>query len=175
MNPPMKWACLALAAWVAACSPADKDAAANAADQNTASAQAEATIPLVITADGKPHRFDMEVARTPQEQEKGLMFRKDIPLNGGMVFPMDPPRTASFWMKDTWIPLDMLFVRTDGTIAFIAADRQPYHREPASAGVPVAGVVELRGGRAKELGIAEGDTVQWGDCRKRTALSFCPA
>ncbi|WP_223262853.1 DUF192 domain-containing protein [Sphingobium sp. SCG-1] len=141
-----------------------------------------ATIPLVISSKGKLHRFDVETAVTPEEQEQGLMFRTDLPNDGGMVFPMKPPRTASFWMKNTVIPLDMLFVAPDGTIAFIGANRKPYSREPASAGVPVAGVVELRGGRAAELGLAEGDKVQWGYCavpgaattQPSAAPSFCP-
>jgi uncharacterized membrane protein (UPF0127 family) len=160
-------------ALLAGCAAKDKDDRADAVAAN-ASTSASSTIPLVILADGKEHRFVMEVAVTPQEQAKGLMFRKEVPADGGMVFPMRPPRTASFWMENTWIPLDMLFVRTDGTIAFIAADRQPYRREPVSAGIPVAGVVELRGGRAKELGIEEGDKVRWGDCGRQTATSFCP-
>lgn len=160
-------------ALLAGCSAKQSGEAANATAANVSSESA-GTIPLIISADGKSHRFVMEVAATPEEQAKGLMFRKEIPADGGMVFPMSPPRTASFWMENTWIPLDMLFVQTDGTIAFIAADRQPYRREPVSAGIPVAGVIELRGGRTKELGIEEGDKVQWGDCVKRTATSFCP-
>jgi len=167
----MKFLSVALGAMLlSACSIKDEGNATAAAP----AAAAPAMIPLVITANGKQHRFAMEVAVTQEEQAKGLMFRKDIPADGGMVFPMSPPRTASFWMKDTWVPLDMLFVRTDGTIVFLAANRQPYVREPVSAGVPVAGVVELRGGRAAELGIAEGDTVQWGDCAKPGPATFCP-
>jgi uncharacterized membrane protein (UPF0127 family) len=107
------------------------------------------------------------------------MFRKSIAADGGMLFPMNPPRTASFWMKNTLIPLDMLFIRTDGSIAFIAANTQPYSREPVSAGVPVTAVLELRGGRAAELGIAEGGRVSWGKCadpagKSRPGLDFCP-
>ena len=91
------------------------------------------------------------------------MFRKSIPDNGGMLFPFDPPRTASFWMANTPASLDMLFVQTDGTIVFIAPDRAPNSREPISAGIPVSAVVELRGGRTAELGIQEGDKVSWKD------------
>ena len=143
--------------------------------------EAAGTIPAVIrTAKGATHRFAIEVARTRQEQEKGLMFRKELKPDGGMLFPMDPPRTASFWMKDTLIPLDMLFIHTDGTIAFIQAQAQPYSRIPVSAGIPVAAVLELRGGRAAELGIGEGDRLSWGGCavpgdKIVTDLNFCPA
>ncbi|MDX3908618.1 MAG: DUF192 domain-containing protein [Sphingobium sp.] len=147
-----------------------------------ADASAAATIPLTITGKGGTHRFDVEVAATPEQQAQGLMFRTELAPDGGMVFPMQPPRIASFWMKNTVIPLDMLFVRSDGTIASIAASRKPYSREPSSAGIPVAGVLELRGGRAAELGIAEGDKVQWGACAAPAAkpapslanVRFCP-
>lgn len=151
----------------------------SAAD-NSAQAQAtNALLPVLIRSAKGTHRFDVEVAVTPQEQEKGLMFRKELGPDNGMLFPMDPPRTASFWMKDTLIPLDMLFIHTDGTIAFLKSDAQPYSRIPVSAGVPVAAVLELRGGRAAELGIAEGDRVQWGGCavpgeKRTTELNFCP-
>ena len=146
--------------------------------ENATSAPVAPHSTLVPLAIGR-HRFNVEVARTPQEQEKGLMFRKSLDPDGGMLFPMSPPRTASFWMKNTLIPLDMLFIRTDGTIAFIAANTTPYSREPVSAGMPVAAVLELRGGRAAELGIEEGDRVAWGQCVAPTEkvpadLDFCP-
>jgi uncharacterized membrane protein (UPF0127 family) len=153
--------------------------AASTANDSAASATAPATLPVVIRTGAGTHRFDVEVARTRQEQDRGLMFRRTLEADGGMLFPMDPPRTASFWMKDTLIPLDMLFVHTDGSIAFIKAQAQRYSREPVSAGVPVAAVLELRGGRAAELGIAEGDAVSWGGCavpadKRSTDLNFCP-
>lgn len=146
---------------VSACS---NESPANEAAPATPDAAKSATVPLVVTSDGKTHRFDVEVAATPKEQEQGLMFRKELPADGGMIFPMTPARTASFWMKNTVIPLDILFVRSDGTIAFVAPNTKPYSREPVSAGVPVAGVLELRGGRAAELGIEAEDKVAWGAC-----------
>ncbi|MFD1106638.1 DUF192 domain-containing protein [Sphingobium olei] len=150
------------------------------ADDAAAARAAPALLPVLIRGAKGVHRFDVEVARTPQEQQTGLMFRKELAADGGMLFPMEPPRTASFWMKDTLIPLDLLFVHTDGTIAFIKAQAQPYDRTPVSAGVPVAAVLELRGGRAAELGIAEGDRVAWGGCavpqdKRATDLNFCPS
>jgi len=153
--------------------------------ENTAGPSARQTslLPLVIRSAKGEHRFDVEVALNPEDQERGLMFRKSLAADSGMLFPMEPPRTASFWMKDTLIPLDMLFIHTDGTIAFIKAMTQPYSREPVSAGVPVAAVLELAGGRAAELGVREGDRVRWGNCavpgtRPDEAwdrLDFCPA
>lgn len=158
-----------------ACTPAAR-APAEARNEQSAPTPA-ATIPLVARTAKGEHRFDVEVAATPQEQEKGLMFRKDLAANHGMVFPMAPPRTASFWMKDTLIPLDMLFVRTDGSIALIATAR-PYDLTPVSAGIPVAAVVEIAGGRAAELGIREGDMLRWGGCAApgspQTTINFCP-
>ena len=167
---------LILVALLAACSPT-----APKAEKATALAtQQEALLPLVITTAKGTHRFAVEAALTPQQQEQGLMFRKALADDGGMLFPMNPPRTASFWMKNTLIPLDMLFIRTDGTIAFIAASTTPYSRDPVSAGVPVAAVLELRGGRATELGIAPGDRVAWGRCidpagKGPEGLDFCPS
>lgn len=167
--------CLAplLVLLITACSGPSQPPADNAA-------ATPATLPLVIRTAKGVQRFDVEVARTPQEQEKGLMFRKELPENSGMLFPMNPPRTASFWMKDTLIPLDVIFIRTDGTIAFIGAKTIPYSRDPVSAGIPVAAVLELAGGRAAELGITQDARVQWGGCavpeqKITTDLNFCPA
>ncbi len=120
-----------------------------------------ATIPLTIRSQATSHKFDVEVARTEAEQERGLMFRKSLPKNGGMIFPMEPPRSASFWMKNTVIPLDMIFIRPDGSIARIAADTVPYALDPVDSGEPVGAVLEIAGGRAAALGIAEDDVVTW--------------
>ena len=145
----------------------------------TASNAAALRLPLQIRTAKGWHRFTVEVARTPAEQERGLMFRKALNPDSGMLFPMNPPRTASFWMKDTLIPLDMLFIRTDGSIALIAHNTVPYSREPVSAGVPVAAVLELAGGRAAAIGASEGDRVEWGRCaggdeKLPDGLEFCP-
>lgn len=167
-------------ALLAACTPA-KTSEGDRAAATQAQAQT-ALLPLVIRTATTSHRFDVEVAANPAQQERGLMFRKSLDPDKGMLFPMDPPRIASFWMKNTLIPLDMLFVRTDGTIAFIGADAEPYSKVPVSAGIPVAAVLELAGGRAASLGISEGDRVSWGPCaapgvRPNPALArlnFCP-
>jgi uncharacterized protein len=120
-----------------------------------------ATIPLTIQSHAVAHKFDVEVAQTEAEQERGLMFRKSLPKNGGMIFPMEPPRSASFWMKNTVIPLDMIFIRPDGSIARIAAETIPYALDPVDSGEPVGAVLEIAGGRAAALGIAEDDVVTW--------------
>lgn len=120
-----------------------------------------AVVPLAIRTATGEHSFQVEVAATEEQQAIGLMFRKQIGPNQGMIFPFPSPRPASFWMKNTLIPLDMLFVRADGTIAFIAPRTKPLSLEPVGVGEPVAAVLELAGGRAAELGIREGDRVSW--------------
>lgn len=78
-----------------------------------------------------------------------------------MVFPLNPPRAASFWMKDTLIPLDIIFVRSDGRIANIEANTVPLSLEPVTSAGEVMAVLEIAGGRAAELGISAGDKVEW--------------
>lgn len=134
-----------------------------AANGSTEAAQASVTI---ATAGGARHVFKVEVARTVEAQRRGLMFRTDIPADGGMLFAPYPPegggpRAASFWMKDTPSPLDILFIRADGTIATIAENTTPFSQDPIPSGEPVAAVLEINGGRAAELGIAPGDMVRW--------------
>lgn len=118
-------------------------------------------VPLTITSGKQVHRFTVEVARTPQEQAYGLMNRSELAPDRGMIFPMDPPRDAAFWMKNTLIPLDMIFVRPDGSIANIAANTVPLSLEPVPSDGPVKAVLEIAGGRAAELGIEPGDKVAW--------------
>lgn len=89
------------------------------------------------------------------------MFRTELADNAGMIFPFPDLRIASFWMKNTVIPLDIIFVRADGTIESIADNTAPYSMTPVVSGEPVAAVLELRGGLAAELGIVSGDKVQW--------------
>lgn len=133
---------------------------------DNATATRASIVPVTIVSGDKRHMFAVEVARTGEEQARGLMFRTDIADDGGMLFapyPPEggPPREASFWMKDTPTALDIIFIRQDGTIARIAADTTPYSELPVSSGEPVAAVLEVRAGRAAALGIAEGDRVSW--------------
>jgi uncharacterized membrane protein (UPF0127 family) len=117
-------------------------------------------VPLTIRSANGVHRFAVEVARTAQQQERGLMFRSALAPDRGMIFPYDPPQDVSFWMKNTLIPLDMVFIRADGTIARIA-HAAPMDLTPVPAGEPVVAVLEIAGGRAAELGVREGDRVEW--------------
>jgi uncharacterized membrane protein (UPF0127 family) len=120
-------------------------------------------VPLEIVAASGRHHFTVEAARTSDQQGQGLMFRTALAADEGMIFPFPQPRMASFWMRNTLIPLDMIFVRADGTIARIAANTVPHSEESVSSGEPVAAVLEIKGGRAAELGIVEGDRVSWGE------------
>jgi hypothetical protein len=118
-------------------------------------------IPLRIRSGQQTHNFTVEVARTVEEQARGLMFRQSLAPTMGMLFPKSPPGPAHFWMKNTLIPLDMIFVRPDGSIARIAVNTIPHSEEPVGVEEPVAAVLELAGGRTVELGINEGDRVSW--------------
>jgi uncharacterized membrane protein (UPF0127 family) len=118
-------------------------------------------VTLCVTSAAKTHSFTVEAARTSAEQAKGMMFRTELADNAGMIFPFPEPRFASFWMKNTVIPLDIIFVRADGTIESIADNTIPYSTIPVVSGEPVAAVLELRGGLAAELAIVSGDKVQW--------------
>jgi len=118
-------------------------------------------VPLTITSGGRTHRFTVEIARTEEEQATGLMNRSELAPDRGMIFPFDPPRDASFWMKNTLIPLDMIFVRADGSIANIAENTVPLSLEPEMSEGPVGAVLEIAGGRSAELGIKPGDKVAW--------------
>lgn len=124
------------------------------------------TIRLTIRSANGTHGFMVEQAKTEVEQQRGLMYRTDLTPDGGMLFwPYPPdggaPREASFWMKNTPSPLDIIYIRADRTIAHIAENTVPFSEVPIPSGEPVGAVLELMGGRAAELGIAEGDTVEW--------------
>lgn len=146
----------AAALLLAACAPGPADARDAAAGEAAA-----ATVPLSIATKAGKIAFQVEVARTPEEQARGLMYRTSLAEDRGMIFPMIPPRFASFWMKNTYIPLDLIFIRTDGTIARIAANAVPEDLSPIPSGEPVAAVLEIAGGGAARQGIAEGDRVSW--------------
>ncbi|NJK62275.1 MAG: DUF192 domain-containing protein [Synechococcaceae cyanobacterium SM2_3_1] len=108
--------------------------------------------------------FDLEVAKTPQQQSLGLMFREQLPEDRGMLFPMDPPRPATFWMYNTYIALDIIFM-LDGKIVHLADNVPSCLEQPCPTYGPprdqlVDQVLEFRGGTAQELGLEEGDTIQ---------------
>lgn len=123
-------------------------------------------VPVAIEAATGRHVFRAELARTTDEQARGLMYRTGLAPDFGMLFapyPPEggPPREAGFWMRNTPSPLDIVFIRADGTIARIAENTIPFSEVPVASGEPVAAVLEVPGGRTAELGIAEGDRVSW--------------
>lgn len=165
----MKWcaATLATLALVAcnASAPSDAIAQRPAADTAALSPAGLMLVPLTVDSSGKRHTFTVEVARTSQEQAQGLMFRTELAPDAGMIFPFGKTKPASFWMKNTVIPLDIIFVRANGSIESIAANTVPYSLDPVSSNEPVAAVLELAAGRAAQLGIKPGDIVKWQDKR----------
>ena len=153
-------AAAALALGVAACSGGGTAAAPAAGEQ------AMATIPVTVTGTGGTHVFTTEVAKTAAQQEKGLMYRTGIKPDQAMLFWPYPagggkPQVANFWMKNTPSSLDIVFIRADGTIAHIAENAVPYSETLIPSGEPIGAVLEIVGGRAADLGIAEGDKVTW--------------
>ena len=112
----------------------------------------------IVTKNGV-HVFTVEIAKTDEERQKGLMFRKELPEGKGMLFDFKPDQDVSMWMRNTYIPLDMLFINADGTIRRIAENTEPLSEKTISSGGPVRGVLEVIGGTAKKLGIVAGDKV----------------
>lgn len=117
---------------------------------------------LTVESGDRRHVFTVEMARTEPQQAQGLMNRRALAPDAGMLFPFDPPRPASFWMRNTLIPLDLIFIRPDGTIARVATG-VPLSEEPIEVGEPLTAVLEIPGGRAAQLRIGVGDRVSWSD------------
>jgi uncharacterized protein len=142
---PAGWALAVLAVVLAACT-AD---VARAAELQT----------LEIASKTGVHPFQVEMAITPEEKERGLMYRRELPEGQGMLFDFQFDQNVAFWMKNTYIPLDMLFIRADGRILRIAENTEPLSERNIPSGGPVRAVLEVIGGTAKKLGIAAGDRV----------------
>jgi len=163
MRRPLPTLLASLALGLASCSPqaAGPTPAPDASAPSKHPVSGLDVIPLTISQNGKLHTFRVEVARTDPEQAKGLMFRTAMGADEGMIFPSPYPQARSFWMKNTVIPLDIVFIGPDGLISNIAAGAVPYSLDPIpSAGAAIA-VLELNGGRAAELGILPGARVSW--------------
>lgn len=112
----------------------------------------------VATSRGRA-RFQVEIAATPAEQARGLMFRKSLAPDRGMLFTYKRPQPAAYWMKNTLIPLDIIYIRPDGVILSIVRNARPHDETPLPSGGLVLGVLEIAGGRAGQLGILPGDRV----------------
>jgi len=112
----------------------------------------------VISGEAR-HRFTIEIADDNDERSRGLMFRESMPGDAGMLFIYPDERVASFWMKNTYIPLDMLFIANDGTITQIAPMTEPHSLTPVRSELPVRAVLEINGGMSETLGIEAGDSI----------------
>lgn len=157
-----------LGIWLVGCS----SSALTTAISDSAIAQGEATpsptsqfsgqmLPISAQATIAGNIIDLEVTRTPEQQALGLMYRTSLPDNRGMLFEFSPPQPVSFWMKNVNIPLDMIFLR-QGIVKAIAAKVPPCNANPCPTygpGKPIDQVIELRGGRAAELGLKVGDRI----------------
>lgn len=114
----------------------------------------------VETGSGRVYRFTVELALTPQQQAQGLMFRESMAPDAGMLFVYSHPQTAAFWMKNTLIPLDMLFIAPDGRVVNIHERAVPHSEDAIRSDGPVLGILEINGGMANRLGIRPGDRVR---------------
>ena len=112
----------------------------------------------IVTANGT-HRFDVWIAADDKSRGQGLMNVRELPPGRGMLFLFDPPRYASFWMKDTYLSLDLIFVGPDGVVVNIAQNAKPLSLDPIQSVAPVTSVLELLGGTAALIGLSAGDRV----------------
>jgi uncharacterized membrane protein (UPF0127 family) len=143
------------------CSIPTMNGTASASEPQVQSLSGLAVIPLrVVTATGD-HRFRVEVAASSAQQEKGLMFRNAMGADEGMIFPMIPARPAAFWMHNTVIGLDIIFIGADHKVLNIAANAVPRDETPLPSKGDAAAVLELNAGRAAQIGMKPGDTVSW--------------
>ena len=124
-----------------------------------ASAFATGTGTLVLKTETGDHSFKIEVATTKREQALGLMFRRSLPDNAGMLFIYDPPQPAAMWMKNTLIPLDMVFIAPDGKVLRIETNTEPFSTEVIPSEGTISAVLELNAGQADKIGLKRGDKV----------------
>ena len=114
----------------------------------------------IVTAGGARHPFMVEVAKTDAERAQGLMYRRSLAADRGMLFDFKKVEPVSMWMQNTYVSLDMLFIRPDGTIARVAADAEPLSTRAIPSGEPVLAVLEVPAGTAARLGVKAGDRVE---------------
>jgi len=125
-----------------------------------APAQAAGEATLEIVSKTGVHAFAVALATNNEERERGLMFRKELPEGQGMLFDFERDQPVAFWMHNTYISLDMIFIRSDGRILYIAENTEPMSDRLIPSGGPVRAVLEVIAGTARKLGIAPGDRVE---------------
>ena len=122
-------------------------------------ARAASVQPLEIATKTGVHVFSVEMAMTEEEKTTGLMYRKELPEGKGMLFDFSPEQEVSMWMKNTYIPLDMIFIRADGSILRIAENTEPLSTRIISSRGLAKGVLEVIAGTAQKYGIEPGDRI----------------
>lgn len=155
----LSWLSLFCCILLISCAPSDPSVAES---ETTLTESLGQELPITAIAQMGGKTIKLEVAKTPEQQAIGLMYREELPADRGMLFPMNPPREPRFWMKNVEIPLDMIFVR-EGRIRAIAHDVPPCEEDPCltySPEVIIDQVIELRGGQAKALGLEIGDSIE---------------
>ena len=125
-----------------------------------ASLHAQTLESLTIVTKGGPQRFDVEVARNDADRAQGLMFRRTMAPDRGMLFDFAQIEPVSMWMKNTYLSLDMVFIKSDGTVARVAENTEPLSTRIIPSGGPILAVLELNAGTAKRLGIKPGDRIE---------------
>ncbi len=159
MRPRLTCRTLVLAASLS-CLGAAEGRAQAATGEPTAAQNSLPTAPLrIIGRDGTSHLFTVELATTPREQQVGLMFRHSVAPDGGMLFTWAEPQVSQMWMENTLVPLDMVFIASDGRIDSIAENTVPESLAIVSSSGPVTATLELAAGTTARLGITVGDRV----------------
>ncbi len=123
-------------------------------------AEIEAQPVEIVTLDGRVQKINVRFALTPAEQQQGLMYISQLPAGHGMIFPMRPPRVAHFWMRNTLVPLDMIFIAPGGVIVKIATRHDTQSDKTTRSDQPVSAVLEIPAGQAAKWGIGVGDIVR---------------
>ena len=123
-------------------------------------ALAQAFEPLTVVTRSGSHPFQVEVARNDADRSQGLMFRRSLAPDRGMLFDFGRVQPIAMWMQNTYVSLDMLFLRPDGTVARVAENTEPLSTDQISSGEPVSAVLEVVAGTARRLGIRAGDRVE---------------
>ena len=118
-------------------------------------------VPVTISTGKGVHRYRVEVAATPEQQATGMMHRREMAADTGMLFPMSPPRPASFWMRNTYVALDIIFIDADGRVINVAERTEPLSEKLVHSKGPAAAVLELKAGEARRIGLRPGDAVRW--------------
>lgn len=124
-------------------------------------ARAEGTGTVVLRTDSGEHSYAVEIATTQAEKARGLMFRRSMPQDSGMIFLYDTPKVMSMWMRNTYIPLDMIFITQEGSVLRVEANTEPFSTDVIYSGGDAIAVLELNAGEAARIGLKPGDRVEF--------------